>query len=224
VTKLFNIVQVSLHITLPSSRRVSAKCVFQPTRAYFGQKDIQQALILRRLVRDLLLDHPLPENLIIVPTHRAPLTAPTPSSASSSKDAAQSSPPTFSGGLALSSRNAYLTPSEASYAPTLYAALRLAQSAWESGSSSAQSAVALAESHIAQRSAEARERDGVDVRLDYVTIVDPETFELADWKQSDEPRRTALVVGAMFVGRTRLIDNILSGDVSGILGGDQKAE
>lgn len=66
--------------------------------------------------------------------------------------------------------------------------------------------------------------DGVDVRLDYVTIVDPETFELADWKQRDEPERTALVVDAMFVGRTRLIDNILSGDVSGILGGGRKLD
>ena len=42
----------------------------QPTRAYFGQKDIQQALLLRRLTRDLLLSHPEPQNLVIVPTAR----------------------------------------------------------------------------------------------------------------------------------------------------------
>ena len=50
VTKLFNIIE--------------------PTRAYFGQKDIQQALLLKRLTRDLLMAHPLPENLAIVPTVR----------------------------------------------------------------------------------------------------------------------------------------------------------
>lgn len=183
-------------------------------------------------MRDLLLDHPLPENLIIVPTHRAPLTppstlppppSPSPSTSTTSAQSAPSIQPPFTGGLALSSRNAYLTPAEASYAPTLYAALRLAQDAWESGSFTAQEAVARAEAHIAQRSVEGKS-DGVDVRLDYVTIVDPETFELADWKQRDEPERTALVVGAMFVGRTRLIDNILSGDVSGILGGGRKLD
>ena len=90
VTKLFNVIEVSTHNTHPhthihtrarrgvgvtqrktmgSDRRVLYACV-QPTRAYFGQKDIQQALLLRRLTRDLLLSHPEPQNLCIVPTAR----------------------------------------------------------------------------------------------------------------------------------------------------------
>ncbi|CDO69093.1 hypothetical protein BN946_scf184992.g42 [Trametes cinnabarina] len=44
--------------------------VIEPMRTYFGQKDIQQALLLRRMTRDLLLSHPTPENLFIVPTVR----------------------------------------------------------------------------------------------------------------------------------------------------------
>ena len=42
----------------------------QPTQSYFGQKDIQQALLLRRMTRDMLMAHPSPDNLHIVPTVR----------------------------------------------------------------------------------------------------------------------------------------------------------
>lgn len=73
VTKLFNVVEVSpISIRAPQIwfSPVHMLRVIQPTRTYFGQKDIQQALLLRRLTRDLLLSHPLPENLNIVPTAR----------------------------------------------------------------------------------------------------------------------------------------------------------
>lgn len=70
VTKLLNAVQVSLLIPYQSRRPYSAFSLPKPTRAYFGQKDIQQALLLRRMVRDLLLSHPTPENVLIVPTAR----------------------------------------------------------------------------------------------------------------------------------------------------------
>jgi len=173
VTKLFNVVQ--------------------PTRAYFGQKDIQQALILRRLTRDLLLSHPLPSNLIIVPTRRA------------TED-----------GLALSSRNAYLSGTEREYAGTLYAALRLAQREWEGGSSSAEQTLTRAKDFVQQHTERAENRS-VKLKLDYIALTDPETFEPVDWAQRDDPNRTAIFNGALFVGKTRLIDNLLSGDISSIL-------
>jgi pantoate--beta-alanine ligase len=165
----------------------------QPTRAYFGQKDIQQALILRRLTSDLLLSHPLPSNLVIVPTHRS-----------------------TTDGLALSSRNAYLSDTEREYASTLYAALCLAQREWEGGSASAEQALTRARELVQQRTKEAKNRD-VELRLDYITITDPETFEPVDWAQRDDPTRTAILGGALFVGKTRLIDNLLCGDISTIV-------
>jgi len=165
----------------------------QPTRAYFGQKDIQQALILRRLTRDLLLSHPLPSNLIIVPTRRA-----------------------NDDGLALSSRNAYLSDTEREYAGTLYAALRLAQREWEGGSSSAEQTLTRAKDFV-QQHIQGAEDCGVQLKLDYIALTDPETFEPVDWAQRDDPNRTAVLSGALFVGKTRLIDNLLSGDISSIL-------
>lgn len=167
-------------------------CLYQPTRAYFGQKDIQQALILRRLTSDLLISHPLPSNIVIVPTRRS------------------------TDGLALSSRNAYLTDTEREYAGTLYAALCLAQREWEGGSSSAEQALTCAREFVQQRTKEAKDRD-VELVLDYVAIMDPETFEPVNWAQREDPNRTAILSGALFVGKTRLIDNLLCGDISTVV-------
>ena len=77
----------------------------QPDRAYFGQKDGQQAVVIRRMVRDLLW----PIEIVVCPTVREP------------------------DGLALSSRNAYLEPAERVQAASLYAALREAVAAIEEG-------------------------------------------------------------------------------------------
>lgn len=170
------------------------------------------------------MDHPLPENLIIVPTHRAPLTlTPSPSTtASTSLNSSGLDASLFGGGLALSSRNAYLTPLERTYAPTLYAALRIAQDRWETGEVSASEAVEAATSYVSKQVMKAQSEQGeekIEMRLDYISLTDPETFEPADWVQKDEPGRTSIISGALFVGRTRLIDNLLSGDTSSILGG-----
>ncbi|KAG8952111.1 pantothenate synthase [Tulasnella sp. 424] len=171
VTKLFNAVQ--------------------PTSAYFGQKDIQQACLLRRLVRDLLMVHPAPENLHIVPTHR------------------------HEDGLAMSSRNAYLTPPERAVAITLCKALREAQSAWDEGCSKSEAlarAGALVNGAISASSAA-----GVAMRLDYIEMNDSETFEVVsdDVRKSED--KLVILSGALWVGKTRLIDNILLGDYSRIL-------
>jgi pantoate--beta-alanine ligase len=79
--------------------------VFQPTRAYFGQKDAQQVVVLRRMVQDLNFNL----EMVVCPTVREP------------------------DGLAMSSRNRYLNPDERQAATVLYRALTAAQSAWESG-------------------------------------------------------------------------------------------
>jgi pantoate--beta-alanine ligase len=84
----------------------------QPTDACFGQKDIQQALLMRRLVSDLHFTHPTPTRLHIIPTGRGP------------KDS-----------LALFSRNVYLNAAERQQAPVFYAALREAARIWAIGAS-----------------------------------------------------------------------------------------
>lgn len=83
--------------------------IVQPDRAYFGQKDGQQSVVVRRFTRDLAL----PVEIVICPTIREP------------------------DGLALSSRNRYLTPDERAQAPALYRALQAAASALASGEQSA---------------------------------------------------------------------------------------
>ncbi|KAI9062485.1 Pantoate-beta-alanine ligase [Trametes sanguinea] len=164
----------------------------EPTRAYFGQKDIQQALLLRRMTRDLLLSHPEPQNLIIVPTTRDPVTS-----------------------LALSSRNAYLTAHERkSVAPALYSALQAARDAWEENATKAE-CIRRAKAVIEDKQ---REVNGsVDLRLDYIEMNDPDSFEVVSdavsrrqW-EGDVVGRPVVLSGAMWVGKTRLIDNIILG-------------
>jgi len=79
--------------------------IVQPTRAYFGQKDAQQSVVIRKLVRDLNL----PVEVIVAPTVREP------------------------DGLALSSRNSYLAPDQRAAAPAIYRALSAAQARFEAG-------------------------------------------------------------------------------------------
>lgn len=131
--------------------------------------------------------------MIIVPTHRA------------STDS-----------LALSSRNAYLSPEEREFAGTLYAALQLAQRTWGKGESSVEEVIGQAQLYVQQRAVDAEEK-GVKLRLDYISLTDPETFEPVDWVQNNEPGRTAILAGAVFVGTTRLIDNLICGDASTII-------
>lgn len=174
VTKLFNLVQ--------------------PDHAYFGQKDIQQALLLRRMTRDLLMTRPLAEHVHIVPTERDP-----------------------HDDLALSSRNTYLSLEERAYAPALIAGLR----AGERSSTPLATAGALIEERIER----AREQ-GVHMKLDYVSLNDAESFDpltdeefaaTRDAQLSDGPGKPIIFSGALWVGKTRLIDNIILGDSSKII-------
>lgn len=141
--------------------------IVQPDLAYFGQKDFQQATILRRMVRDL----DFPVDLRICPTVRE------------------------EDGLARSSRNAYLSPDHRRQAPSLYAALQLAESIIRRDTPPADTVRQAVREHLA-RHAPAGE-------IEYVQFVDPQT--LADVATTDPPLVVALAVR---FGSARLIDNL----------------
>jgi len=139
--------------------------LFHPDRAYFGEKDFQQLAVIRRMVRDLNF----PLEVVGVPTVREP------------------------DGLALSSRNVYLTPEHRKEAPKLYRALLAAREAARSGRSVAE----------AEAAAKAILDTIPDFALDYFAIVHPGTFApLEDWV----PGARALVAGRF--PEVRLIDNL----------------
>lgn len=139
----------------------------QPDKAYFGQKDFQQQAVIRRMCRDL----DMPTEIVTCPTVRDP------------------------DGLALSSRNVYLSPAERTSGLSLYRSLCLARDRVGSGEKN------LAAIRLAMRT-EMEQTPGVAV--DYATIADPDSLvELSE----PQPRMVALV--AARVGPTRLIDNLL---------------
>jgi pantoate--beta-alanine ligase len=141
--------------------------IVQPSIAFFGRKDAQQARILRQMATDLNLD----AQLAICPIVREP------------------------DGLALSSRNVYLSAADRRAATSLYRSLEAARSAIASGERDAGRLLAAA-----RRVLEAEP----GVKLDYAEIVDADSFEPVV-----ALRRTCYVLLAAFVGKTRLIDNAL---------------
>lgn len=141
--------------------------IVQPTRAYFGQKDAQQTIVLRQLVRDLNFNL----DIVIGATVREP------------------------DGLALSSRNAYLSTKERAAAPILYRALRAAQQAVEAGEQDGNVLRQLMGDMITAVP---------QAHIDYVSVADPHTLE-----ELDVVKNGVLLSTAVFLGKTRLIDNIL---------------
>ena len=137
---------------------------------------------------DLLLSHPEPRNLCIVPTERD-----------------------TTDNLALSSRNAYLSPEERKIANTLHRVLSLAKEGWETGSSKSE-CVARAKELVEH----VRAKAGVEMRLDYVELNNPDSLEVVgdDKTRVDYGTDPVLLSGALWVGRTRLIDNLILGDPS----------
>jgi pantoate--beta-alanine ligase len=140
--------------------------IVQPDLAVFGRKDAQQCAVIDRMVRDL----DVPVRLVFGTTTRE------------------------HDGLALSSRNSYLSPGERKLAPVLHRALRAGEEAIEHGVRE----VAGVESLMQKIAAET---PGVDV--DYLALVDPQTF-----RAPLDFDRDLLVAGAVRIGKTRLIDNI----------------
>ena len=139
----------------------------QPDKAFFGQKDAAQVAVLRRMVRDLCFDL----ELVVCPTVRE------------------------ADGLALSSRNRYLSPQERSQALVLSRALAQIDASFRAGERDAQALRAAGLRVLGEQPS---------VRLDYLAIVNPDTLE-----DQDQAGDGSLVAIAAWVGATRLIDNLL---------------
>ena len=144
--------------------------VVRPDRAYFGQKDGQQLAVIRQMARDLDMGI----EIVAVPTVR---------------DA---------DGLALSSRNAYLTPEQRRAAPVIYRALSEARHLWEAGETDAE--------RLRGTVCEILRQEPLLAGIDYVSVADASTLqELA------KVEGLAMVSTAVRLGKTRLIDNVLLG-------------
>ena len=115
-------------------------------------------------------------------------------------------------GLALSSRNSYLSDKELPFAVTLYEALNEGGKVWKAGLGRDEAVKRATE--LVKCKQEEAEVAQVKLKLDYVEMNDPDTFEVL---VGDSECRLAIFSGALWVGRTRLIDNILLGDHSQVL-------
>jgi pantoate--beta-alanine ligase len=142
----------------------------KPDFAFFGQKDAQQAALIKKMVRDLAFG----AEIIVLPVVRE------------------------ESGLALSSRNAYLSEEEKRAATVLYQSLTRAARAYDEGERSPDKLIEIVRSTVANEPL---------ARIDYVSLNDAETLEKLD-RTDDRP---ALLSLAVFIGKTRLIDNIVLG-------------
>jgi pantoate--beta-alanine ligase len=141
--------------------------IVRPDYAFFGQKDAAQVAVLRKMVGDLNMD----VELVVCPIVRE-------------KD-----------GLAMSSRNAYLTAEQRQQALVLNRALRGVQAAVEAGEHDTAKLIEIGKKVIAEEPG---------ARLDYFAIVDPDSLDPVT-----DISRDALVAVAAYVGATRLIDNVV---------------
>ncbi|MCL6466148.1 MAG: pantoate--beta-alanine ligase [candidate division WOR-3 bacterium] len=141
--------------------------IVKPHIAVFGQKDAQQAFVIKRMVRDLNFDI----EIVVVPTVREP------------------------DGLAMSSRNSYLTPDERQQAVVLYKALRHAEQLIKDGERDARK-VKRAMRRIIQNSSSGR--------IDYIEIVDTDYL-----KPIQLIKNEILIALAVYFGKARLIDNLI---------------
>ena len=141
--------------------------IVQPTRAYFGQKDAQQVAVIKKMVKDLNM----PLEMVVCPTMRE------------------------ADGLAMSSRNTYLTPEMRKGAPVLYKALLKAKSMVEDGEKS------VAEIRMEMTALITKEPLA---NTEYISFADNETL-----KEIHNIKPPVLVSMAVKFGKTRLIDNIV---------------
>ncbi len=142
----------------------------RPNFAFFGQKDAQQSIIIKQMVRDLAFD----TEVVVLPTVRE------------------------ESGLAMSSRNAYLDKPQREAANVLNRALKQARSAYDEGERSAPRLIELVRAAIEAQPL---------ARIDYVSVNDAVSLEKVE-KLDDRP---ALLSLAVFIGKTRLIDNLVLG-------------
>lgn len=141
--------------------------IVQPNRAYFGQKDAQQLAIIRRLVSDLKI----PVEIIGCPIIRE------------------------TSGLALSSRNQYLTAKEKEQAAQIYRSLQQAKLAFSQGEFNTKALINLVKQELILVE---------EVKIQYVELVDPVTLQCME-----EIKQAGLLAIAAYLGSTRLIDNIV---------------
>ncbi len=143
--------------------------VVQPHKAYFGQKDAQQAAVIRRMTMDLNF----PIEIVVCPTVRE------------------------ADGLAMSSRNVYLDPEQRKAATVLFRSLSAAKELYEAGERNAEK--------LRERMKEVLAAEPL-AEVQYVSCADYDTLE-----ELSEITGKALLSMAVFVGKTRLIDNFVLG-------------
>ncbi|MCJ7583179.1 MAG: pantoate--beta-alanine ligase [Anaerolineales bacterium] len=142
----------------------------QPHKAYFGQKDAQQAAVICQMTKDL--DFPI--EIVVCPTVRE------------------------ADGLAMSSRNAYLNPDECMAATVLFRALSVAKSAYDKGERGAEILRRIMTETITAEPL---------AKLQYVSCADYDTLQ-----ELETVAGKALLSMAVFIGKTRLIDNFVIGE------------
>ncbi len=151
--------------------------IVKPHLAVFGQKDYQQSLVIRQMVRDLNFDI----TIVVAPIVRE------------------------ADGLAMSSRNNYLTQEERQQALVLYRSLRKAEELIEQGEQDAARILEAMQQIIA---------GAPDARIDYIVIVDGDTLEPVT-----RVKDNTVIALAVFIGNTRLIDNTIIREKDGKLRG-----
>lgn len=139
----------------------------QPHRAYFGQKDAQQAAVIRRMTRDLNF----PIEIVVCPILREP------------------------DGLAMSSRNVYLDAEQRKAATVLYRSLSAARNAYENGERAAEKLRQIIRDVLATE---------LLAQMQYVSCADYDTLE-----ELETVTGKTLLSMAVFIGKTRLIDNFV---------------
>ena len=140
-----------------------------PDKAYFGQKDAQQAAVIRQMVKDLNF----PVEIVVCPIVREP------------------------DGLAMSSRNVYLSAEERQAAIVLFLSLSAAKAAYDAGERQAESLRVLVSEIVAREPL---------ARLQYISCADYNTLE-----ELETVKGKALLSMAVYLGKTRLIDNFVIG-------------
>ena len=142
--------------------------IIRPHSAYFGRKDGQQLAVISRMVKDLDMD----VEIVAVPTVRE------------------------EDGLAMSSRNVYLTPGERRAAPVIYNALNRAVDLWRQGETRCDALRAEMKAVL--------DSEPLVSSIDYVSVADSVTLE-----ELDETAPQAMVSTAVRIGKARLVDNVL---------------
>ncbi len=141
--------------------------IVNPDNAYFGQKDAQQSIVIKRMVKDLNMD----VNVVVCSIIREP------------------------DGLAMSSRNVYLSKDEREQAVILYQSLSMARKMIENGENQAL---------IIKDNMTKMIQEKPKAAIDYISIVDVETL-----KEIEEINKDTLIALAVKFGKTRLIDNVM---------------